>query len=52
MTDLENQFHQAMIQVYKDAKRECNYTATYFLQMVNERGGLATAKYLITVIAS
>src|SRR5690242_7290402 len=45
---LEQQFDEAMLQVYKDAKRECHYNATYFLQMVNERGGLATARYLIT----
>ena len=48
MSELEQQFHKAMIQVYKDAKLYCQYNATYFLQMVNEKGGLATAKYLIT----
>jgi hypothetical protein len=48
MSELEQQFHQAMIQVYKDAKKHCNYNATYFLQMVSEKGGLATARYLIT----
>lgn len=47
MTDLKQQFHEAMIQVYKNAKLYCQYNATYFLQMVNERGGLATAQYLI-----
>ena len=40
MTELEQQFHKAMIQLYKDAIEECNYYATYFLRMVNERGGL------------
>ncbi len=48
MSELEMQFHKAMIQVYDDAKQYCHYNATYFLQMLGERGGLATAKYLIT----
>lgn len=47
MSQLEQQFHEAMLQVYKDAKRYCKYHATYFLQMVTDRGGLATAKQLI-----
>ncbi|SRR5258708_33556404 len=45
---LEEKFHKAMIQVYKDAKRYCYYNASYFIQMISERGALATAKYLIT----
>lgn len=48
MSELEQQFHKAMIQVYEDAKRCCQYNATYFLQMLVESGGLATARYLIT----
>jgi hypothetical protein len=48
MTDLEKQFDEAMMQVYIDAKRFCKYNATYFLQMLHERGGLATACFLIT----
>ncbi|MEO8613178.1 MAG: hypothetical protein ABI690_35130 [Chloroflexota bacterium] len=48
MSELEQQFHEAMIQVYKNAKLHCQYNATYFLQMLNERGGIATARYLIT----
>lgn len=48
MNELEHQFHEAMIQVYKNAKLHCAYNATYFLQMVNERGGLAAARYLIS----
>lgn len=51
MTELEQQFHKAMVQVYENAKRYCNYRATYFLQMVSERGGLAAAKYLISTDA-
>jgi hypothetical protein len=48
MSELEQQFHKAMIQVYENAKRYCQYNATYFLQMLSVRGGLATARYLIT----
>lgn len=47
MTDLERQFHEAMIDIYKVAQRECNYNATYFLRMVTEEGGLAAARQLL-----
>ncbi len=43
----EAEFHQAMKEVYERAKREAGYTATYFIQMVAERGGLETAKSLV-----
>jgi len=46
-SDLELQFHERMRQVYDQAKVECGYTATRFMQMVNEQGGLSTAKKLI-----
>lgn len=36
-----------MLEIYKRAKKECNYHATRFLQMVTERGGLEAAKILI-----
>ena len=29
------------------AKKECRYNATYFIQMMNENGGVNTAKILI-----
>lgn len=45
--ELENAFHLEMISVYERAKKECRYTATRFLQMVTEHGGLATAKMLL-----
>ncbi len=48
MSDLEQQFHEAMIQLYKDALRECKLNGIYFLQLVTNKGGLATAQYLIT----
>ena len=45
--NLEEAFHEEMLAVYRSALRECGYRATRFLQEVNERGGLATAKYLL-----
>ena len=30
------------------AKKECRYNATYFIQMLNEQGGVKTAKTLIS----
>jgi hypothetical protein len=45
--DQEAQFHEAMLNVYERAKRECRYTATRFFQMVTDRGGLAAARMLL-----
>lgn len=36
-----------MFDIYRRAKSEAKYTATIFLSMLNDRGGLATAKTLI-----
>jgi len=47
MENLERVFHKAMINVYERAREECNYKASYFLQMVSEHGGLEAAKRLI-----
>lgn len=44
---LETAFHSEMLNVYERAKRECRYNAVRFLQMVNEHGGVATAKMLL-----
>ena len=44
--DLEKRFHNDMIQIYVTAKR-LKYIASYFLQMVTEKGGYMTAKQLI-----
>lgn len=44
---LELAFDERMRQIYDQAKNECGYTATRFLQMVNAEGGLATAKKLL-----
>ena len=47
MARLINDFHQAMLRVYYQAKENCNYNATRFYQLVNEKGGLETAKTLL-----
>jgi len=47
VNELEKQFHNAMINIYRQAKSECNYSAGYFIQMVNEEGGLRAAKILL-----
>lgn len=47
MSGLEKQFDQAMFEIYHKAKTEANYTATVFLRMLSDRGGLSTAKYLV-----
>src|SRR6187431_536413 len=46
-TDLERAFHRAMLDVYRDAKADAGYNATRFLSMVNEFGGLETARLLL-----
>jgi hypothetical protein len=47
MPDLLRQFDQAMMTIYVRAKNEARYTARIFFDMLQERGGLATAQYLI-----
>lgn len=47
-SDLEIAFHQRMRQIYDQAKNECGYTATRFMQMVNADGGLEAAKKLLS----
>ena len=44
---LEAEFHDAMLDIYRRAKSEAHYTATRFLGMVVEQGGLRTAHSLI-----
>jgi hypothetical protein len=44
-TALEAEFNDAMLDIYWRAKAEAHYTATRFLGMVVDRGGLETAKY-------
>lgn len=49
MTELERKFNKAMINIYKQAKKELNYSATRLLQLVSEKGGVLAAKQLIAV---
>jgi hypothetical protein len=44
--DLEKEFHKRMVDIYRDAK-SIGYTATRFLSMLNEHGGLETARILL-----
>ena len=44
---LEQQFHEQMVNVYRNALTEAHYKATKFLEMVTVRGGLAAAKTLL-----
>jgi hypothetical protein len=46
-SDLELRFHPRMLDVYEQAKSECDYTATRFRNMVADQGGLPTAKSLL-----
>lgn len=46
-TSGESAFHDAMLEIYERAKKECGYNATRFLQMVRRRGGLHAAKKLL-----
>ena len=48
MTKLLNEFHLAMLQIYHNAKKYCDYNPIRFYQMVNENGGVATAKALLS----
>lgn len=49
MNDPEHRFEAAMASIYKRAKAECGYNASRYLQLLSEKGGLATAKQLIRV---
>ena len=44
---LHDAFHQKMVEVYERAKTECHYNPIRFHQMVQQIGGLATAKKLL-----
>ena len=46
-TTLESEFDAAMMDIYRHAKTEARYTATRFLQMLNEHRGLRTAQILL-----
>jgi hypothetical protein len=42
-----NEFTQAMLSIYRNAKSQAHYDAKIFLGMVIDRGGLETARYLV-----
>lgn len=46
-SQVEQQFHQAMVAIYETARRDLGYNATRFLQMISEHGGLAAARQLL-----
>ncbi|MEV0633111.1 caspase family protein [Nonomuraea wenchangensis] len=45
--DPEREFEAAMVEVYRRAKTEARYTATYFFDMLRQHGGLGTARHLL-----
>jgi hypothetical protein len=45
--DLAKQFDQAMFDIYRRADTELGYRPTIFLNMLYDKGGVQTAKYLI-----
>lgn len=44
---LEEEFHQGCLEGYEAARKELGYRATYFLQMLQQHGGVTTAKLLL-----
>lgn len=46
-TQLELDFHAAMVNIYRRAKKEADYNAARFIQMVTDQGGREAAKTLI-----
>jgi hypothetical protein len=44
---LAKRFDEAMLNIYRRAKAEHGYNATYFLQMVMDHGGVETARRLV-----
>lgn len=46
-SQLENEFHESMLNIYRQAKSEANYDARRFIQMLHEHRGVETAKRLI-----
>lgn len=47
MSKAETEFDKAMMDIYRRAKSECRYTATYFLRMLHEHRGVETARILL-----
>ena len=44
---LGDRFDEAMLSIYRRARKECNYSPKAFLDMVVVTGGVATAKKLL-----
>ncbi|GLY07902.1 caspase family protein [Actinoplanes sp. NBRC 101535] len=44
---LERNFHRALVQGYQDMKRQINYNATIYIQMISRLGGLGAARQLL-----
>jgi hypothetical protein len=47
VNELAKNFHILMRSIYDRAKSECGYNATRFKKMLEEKGGLETAKVLL-----
>lgn len=47
MGTIEKKFNEDMKNIYFTAKRDIGYTATRFVQLVSQKGGLQAAKQLI-----
>lgn len=45
---LGQEFDTKMREIYQRALSECGYNASYFIRLVNDRGGVGTAKYLLS----
>lgn len=48
MKNLEHEFYEAMVEIYRLAKKECRYNSTYFLRMLHDHGGIGTAHRLLS----
>ena len=48
MVGLQEQFNRAMWKIYSDAKTEVKYNPEYFRKMLDDFGGLETAKRLLS----
>ncbi|MBU3191756.1 hypothetical protein KPL51_19820 [Clostridium bowmanii] len=46
--DLERKFYMDMREIYFKADKECGYRASRFMQMIADKGGVDTAKKLVT----
>jgi hypothetical protein len=48
LDNIEAKFHEEKLSIYYTGKKEINFNASRFLQMVSEKGGLQAAKLLIS----